>query len=69
MSAEIAFQLPMSQMKHFEELFSMLDQKKESLGIQTYGVSITTMEEVFLRVAHLDEDQSGKNQALAPAQV
>jgi hypothetical protein len=26
--------------------------------VQTYGVSITTMEEVFLRVAHLGEEQS-----------
>jgi hypothetical protein len=27
------------------------------LAIQSYGISITTMEEVFLKVAHLDADK------------
>jgi hypothetical protein len=29
----------------------MLDEKKIELGIQNYGISITTLEEVFLKVA------------------
>ncbi len=55
-SAVVAFQLPMSQMNNFEALFDALDAEKRQLGVQTYGVSITTMEEVFLRVAHLGDD-------------
>jgi ATP-binding cassette, subfamily A (ABC1), member 3 len=51
----------MGQMKHFEKLFEALDAQKGALGVQTYGVSITTMEEVFLRVAHLGDDTALKS--------
>lgn len=30
-------------------LFTELEQKREELGIASYGASVTTMEEVFLR--------------------
>ena len=53
-SAEISFQLPMESIRDFPALFLQLDERKEELGLQTYGIQITTMEEVFLRVAHLD---------------
>lgn len=33
----------------FEALFTELEQKREELGIASYGASVTTMEEVFLR--------------------
>lgn len=35
----------------FEALFSSLEENQENLGISSFGVSITTMEEVFLRLA------------------
>ena len=31
-------------------MFDILDKKQDTFGIQTYGISITTLEEVFLRV-------------------
>ena len=49
-SAEITFQLPMNSVKQFANLFDELDVNKKELGIQTYGISITTLEEVFMRV-------------------
>ena len=55
-SAEVAFQLPMDEVKNFPQLFDMLDQDKEKLHINSYGISITTMEEVFLRVADMEEE-------------
>ncbi|OXB63100.1 UNVERIFIED_CONTAM: hypothetical protein H355_009213, partial [Colinus virginianus] len=37
----------------FEALFTELELKREELGIASYGASVTTMEEVFLRVGKL----------------
>ena len=33
----------------FEGLFSKLDSSKASLGVEAYGCSVSTLEEVFLR--------------------
>ena len=33
----------------FEELFTCLDASKTALGINNWGASVTTMEEVFLK--------------------
>lgn len=52
-SAEIAFQLPMESLKDFSNLFNGIDNHLQDLKIQSYGISITTLEEVFLRVAEL----------------
>ena len=60
-SAEVAIQLPMESMANFENLFDELDTQKEKLGYLTYGISITTMEEVFLKVA---ESSSNDQQAI-----
>lgn len=49
-SAELGVQLPMDQIKNFPALFQEIDNNKDKLGIQSYGISITTLEEVFLKV-------------------
>lgn len=54
--AEVSFQLPMSQSSAFPELMSELDAKSEQIGLRTYGVSVTTMESVFLRVNETAEE-------------
>lgn len=46
----------MEEVKNFPALFDMLDRDKNSLRINSYGISITTMEEVFLRVAEMEEE-------------
>ena len=48
-SAELSFGLPHESKAQFEALFTELEEKKESLGIASYGASVTTMEEVFLK--------------------
>jgi hypothetical protein len=35
--------------KEIEGLINALDQKKETIGINSYGLSMTTIEDVFLR--------------------
>ncbi|XP_071963813.1 cholesterol transporter ABCA5-like [Antedon mediterranea] len=54
---ELTFQLPLKDMNFFTELFKELESKNENgeekskmLGIQSYGVSMTTLEEVFLKI-------------------
>ncbi|KJE92513.1 ATP-binding cassette transporter subfamily A [Capsaspora owczarzaki ATCC 30864] len=49
---ELSFILPRESATSFPALFNALDDNKEKIGISTYGVSVTTMEEVFLRVGH-----------------
>ena len=48
---ELKCQLPLSQVNAFPELFAELEANQQSYGFESYGIGITTMEEVFLRVA------------------
>ncbi|XP_078319655.1 phospholipid-transporting ATPase ABCA1-like isoform X1 [Crassostrea virginica] len=52
-STELVFQLPddESELRKFENLFSDLERNHRTLGISSFGVSDTSLEEVFLRVA------------------
>jgi ATP-binding cassette subfamily A (ABC1) protein 1 len=49
--AEISFQLPYEDSHKFAEFFDEIEAKKTELGVLSYGISITTMEEVFIKVA------------------
>nr|XP_044986326.1 phospholipid-transporting ATPase ABCA3 isoform X2 [Jaculus jaculus] len=51
--AELSFILPKESTHRFESLFSKLEKKQKELGIASFGASVTTMEEVFLRVGKL----------------
>jgi ABC-type multidrug transport system ATPase subunit len=56
--SEMTMQLPLSASENFQSLFEAFDADQKQLGIINYGVSVTTLEEVFLKVAHGgDEDQ------------
>lgn len=48
--AEVAFCLPLSQSQEFPDLLESLEGVGESLGVLHYGLSMPTLEEVFLRV-------------------
>jgi len=52
-SSEITYQLPMDTSPKFEEMFGELDERKGELRISSYGVSVTTLEEVFLNVSKI----------------
>ena len=47
--AELSFVLPKERSAQFEQLFADLEQNQDSLGIGSFGVSVTTLEEVFLK--------------------
>eukprot|EP00048_Salpingoeca_helianthica_P013328 m.199069 g.199069 ORF g.199069 m.199069 type:complete len:2327 (-) comp15490_c4_seq4:26-7006(-) len=67
---DLSFMLPATESGSFEPLFAELEQKREALGIASYGVSATTLEDVFLRVAAGAEnnrfDQVLSSDALRP---
>lgn len=48
----------------FPKLFRELENDQEKLGISSFGVSITTMEEVFLKVGHLAEERYNKEHGI-----
>lgn len=43
--------LPKDTVKNFSTMCDMLDRDKEHLEIETYGLQVTSMEDVFLKVA------------------
>ncbi|XP_006153359.1 ATP-binding cassette sub-family A member 3-like [Tupaia chinensis] len=63
---ELSFILPKEYSHRFEDLFTILEKRQKELGIASFGASITTMEEVFLRVSHM-EDLETDNQAMQPS--
>jgi ATP-binding cassette subfamily A (ABC1) protein 3 len=48
-SAEVSFTLPAESAARFPELFTALEEGRERLGIHSFGASITTLEEVFMK--------------------
>ena len=57
----MSYILPNEATGKFEELFTELETRKSDLGIAGYGASVTTMEEVFLKVGEgMDSTLSDK---------
>ena len=48
-TGELIFRLPSLESKNFGMLFESLETRKSQLDIGNFGLSITTMEDVFLR--------------------
>ncbi|KAL8560975.1 hypothetical protein ACOMHN_061189 [Nucella lapillus] len=63
-NAEVTYLLPDDQSSLFPDLFDQLDNSKAALGILHFGVSATTMEEVFLRVGEnaSQEEEEGEGE-------
>ncbi|XP_013360360.1 PREDICTED: ATP-binding cassette sub-family A member 3-like isoform X2 [Chinchilla lanigera] len=51
---ELSFILPKEYTDRFEDLFTTLERRQDELGINDFGASVTTMEEVFLKVSHME---------------
>lgn len=50
--AELTVQLPFASSHNFQSMFEYFDGNLDNLGIRSYGVSVTTLEEVFIKVQH-----------------
>ena len=55
-SSEISYQLPKEEADNFKKFFAEFDNNLESLNIRSYGVGVTTLEEVFLKIGHGEEE-------------
>ncbi|KAH8409301.1 hypothetical protein KR009_012305 [Drosophila setifemur] len=56
--AELSYQLPDSASAKFEEMFGQLEDQSDELHLNGYGVGITSMEEVFMKVG-AEKDSTG----------
>lgn len=63
---ELAFKLPRDESSSFAPLLSELEGRKAELGVVSCGLSVTTLEEVFLKVSAGSE--AALDQKLAAAQ-
>jgi ABC-type multidrug transport system ATPase subunit len=53
---ELLVQVPFASAEQFPALFPAIDSQREQLKIESYGTSVTNLEEVFLKVAKLEQD-------------
>ena len=49
-AGELSYKLPFAASPNFPDLFDTFDHNQQPWGIQSYGISVTTLEEVFLKV-------------------
>lgn len=54
--AELSFALPKASASNFGKLFHELESKQPELGIESCGASMTTLDNVFLKIAHGEYD-------------
>lgn len=67
---ELSYRLPKEAAPQFATFFAELDSLMPDLGIDSYGASLTTLEEVFLRIGledkvEIDEEDKETNQELS----
>jgi len=53
--SEMTIQIPQKYSKNFVNFFEKFDKDLDHLGIESYGITISTLEEVFLKVGNLDD--------------
>jgi len=54
----MTIQIPNEYSPKFKSFFTNLDENLHNLMIKSYGISITTLEEVFLKIGHLADPSS-----------
>ena len=65
---ELAFKLPRDESSSFAALLTALEERKGELGVLSCGLSVTTLEEVFLKVSAGSEAALDQKQAAAYSQ-
>ena len=62
---ELFFRVGIASSHLFPALFKAFDEHKSNLGIDSYGVSVTTLEEVFLKIGHNEAVTNAEKEANA----
>jgi ABC-type multidrug transport system ATPase subunit len=62
---EISFRMPFSASAGFPDMFDDLEARKQELALTTFGVAVTTMTEVFLKVVSSENREVQEAKAIA----
>ena len=54
-STEIIYNLPFDESKHFSIMFDKLVSNRNNLKIKTFGISITTLEQILIKICRENE--------------
>jgi ATP-binding cassette subfamily A (ABC1) protein 5 len=68
-TSECTYELPLSGLEQFAPLFTVLDAEAVTLGIASYGVSMTTLDEVFVRLADQQEEDDDNSSSKADVEM
>jgi len=61
---EMSFQLPFTASVRFPALFENIEQNLANLGIDSYGISVTTLEEVFIKITRATSTNTTAEEAM-----
>ena len=61
---EVVFALPLANVEKFSTLFAELENRSKELQISSFGVTLTSLEEVFLKLAAEEEKHEHEAQIL-----
>lgn len=65
--AELALRMPRDSVPAFPKLFEILEKRKADLGLLSFGIETTTLEEVFMRIINEDVSRTIANRKEANA--
>ena len=65
-SQEITFKINYDQAAQFQSFFEEFDERMDSLDILSYGIAMTTLEEVFIKANGDEEGDDGNLKQTAP---
>ena len=52
---EIVYLLPLSEISKYSELFISLEVQNKSIGVESFGVSVNTLEDAFLKIGETEK--------------
>lgn len=61
LGTELTYLLPKEESKKIAKLFKVIEGEQEEYGVESFGVSVTTMEEVFIRVSEEQDEEDEEN--------
>eukprot|EP00732_Lithocolla_globosa_P002173 Lithocolla_globosa_v1_NODE_1338_length_2660_cov_4.184574.p2 type:complete len:364 gc:universal NODE_1338_length_2660_cov_4.184574:1387-296(-) len=59
--SDLIFRLPLQSITNFSPLFRQLQEQSEQLDISSFNVAMTTLEDVFLKMAHVNDQNTEEN--------
>ena len=60
------FRLPTGQSSKFPDMFLDLEKEKIALGIANFGLDVTTMDDVFLKIGEMHENEGNDDIDTSP---